>query len=90
MLNSLTISELTAKLTERECTAREAMEACLDQVRRVDGKIKAFLSYDADDVTVTVSIGAEVPTSNALPHLVVIAPGERKTFRVGGALRGVG
>ena len=47
MLNQLTISELTAKLSKREVSAREATQACLDQIARVDGKIHAFLSYDA-------------------------------------------
>jgi aspartyl-tRNA(Asn)/glutamyl-tRNA(Gln) amidotransferase subunit A len=47
VLNQLTISELTAKLSRREVSAREAMQACLDQIARVDGKIHAFLSYDA-------------------------------------------
>ena len=49
MLNHLTISELTGKLARRECSAREAMQACLDRIARVDGRIKAFLSYDATD-----------------------------------------
>ena len=49
MLNRLTISELTAKLAKREVSAREATQTCLDQVRRVDGKIHAFLSHDAND-----------------------------------------
>ena len=49
MLNQLTISELTAKLDRREVSAREATQACLDQIARVDGRVKAFLSYDAAD-----------------------------------------
>src|ERR1051325_3424311 len=49
MLNRITISELTAALAKGECTARQAMQACLDQIQRVDGKIKAFLSYDPAD-----------------------------------------
>jgi aspartyl-tRNA(Asn)/glutamyl-tRNA(Gln) amidotransferase subunit A len=49
MLNRLTISELTEKLARREASAREATQACLDQVQRVDGKIHAFLSHDASD-----------------------------------------
>ncbi|MCL4787253.1 MAG: Asp-tRNA(Asn)/Glu-tRNA(Gln) amidotransferase subunit GatA [Verrucomicrobia bacterium] len=49
MLNQLTISELTARLAKREVTAREAVQACLDQIQRVDGRIRAFLSYDAAD-----------------------------------------
>jgi aspartyl-tRNA(Asn)/glutamyl-tRNA(Gln) amidotransferase subunit A len=49
MLNQLTISELTAKLARREVSAREALQACLDQIARVDGKIHAFLGHnDAD------------------------------------------
>ena len=49
MLNQLTISELTAKLARREISAREATQACLDQIARVDSRLHAFLSYDADD-----------------------------------------
>jgi aspartyl-tRNA(Asn)/glutamyl-tRNA(Gln) amidotransferase subunit A len=49
MLNQLTISELTRKLAKREVSAREAVQACLDQIHRVDGQIHAFLSYDAND-----------------------------------------
>jgi aspartyl-tRNA(Asn)/glutamyl-tRNA(Gln) amidotransferase subunit A len=49
MLNQLTISELAGKLARREVSAREVMQACLDQIARVDGKIHAFLSYDAAD-----------------------------------------
>src|SRR5258706_7653467 len=49
MLNQLTISELTARLAKREISAREATQACLDQVARVDGKIHAFISHDAAD-----------------------------------------
>jgi len=49
MLNQLTLSELTAKLANREVSAREAVQACLDQINRVEGKIHAFISYDAAD-----------------------------------------
>ena len=49
MLNQLTISELTAKLARREVSAREATQACLDQIQRVDGRIHAFISHDAAD-----------------------------------------
>jgi len=49
MLNQLAISELTARLAKREVSAREAMQSCLDQIARVDGKIHAFISHnDAD------------------------------------------
>ena len=49
MLNSLTISELVARLAKRETSARDVTQACLDQIQRVDGSIHAFLSYDAPD-----------------------------------------
>lgn len=49
MLNQLTIAELTAKLARREVSSREATQACLDQIQRVDGQIHAFLNYDAAD-----------------------------------------
>jgi len=49
MLNELTISELTAKLARREVSAREATQACLDRIARVDGQIHAFISHDAAD-----------------------------------------
>jgi aspartyl-tRNA(Asn)/glutamyl-tRNA(Gln) amidotransferase subunit A len=49
MLNRLTISEVSAKVSRREASAREVTQACLDQIQRVDGQVKAFLSYNADD-----------------------------------------
>jgi aspartyl-tRNA(Asn)/glutamyl-tRNA(Gln) amidotransferase subunit A len=49
MLNQLTITELTAKLARREVSAREATQACLDQIARVDDRIHAFISHDPSD-----------------------------------------
>jgi len=37
-------------------------------------------TYDPDSQTITFAIGSEVP-GDVLPHLVTIAPGERKVFR---------
>lgn len=49
MLNQLTISELTDRIAKREVSAREATQACLDRVAKVDGQIHAFISHnDAD------------------------------------------
>ena len=69
MLHSLTISELSAKLAKREVSAREAMRACLDQIQRVDGQVKAFLSHDevdalrqADDADKLLAGGATTAT----------------------------
>jgi aspartyl-tRNA(Asn)/glutamyl-tRNA(Gln) amidotransferase subunit A len=49
MLNQLTISELTARLGRREVSARDAMQACLDRVNRVDKDLHAFISRDDAD-----------------------------------------
>lgn len=49
MLNQLTISELAKKLSKREVSAREVMQACLDRIASVDGKIHAFISHDDND-----------------------------------------
>jgi aspartyl-tRNA(Asn)/glutamyl-tRNA(Gln) amidotransferase subunit A len=49
MLNQLTISELAVKLANREVSAREVMQSCLDQIARVDANIHAFISHDASD-----------------------------------------
>jgi len=49
MLNQSTISELTARLAKREISSREIVQACIDQIKRVDPQIHAFLSYDAND-----------------------------------------
>src|SRR5437763_13162588 len=49
MLNQLTISQLVSRLAKRETSSREIMQACLDQVQRVDPKVHAFISFDAAD-----------------------------------------
>lgn len=49
MLHQLTISEAADKLSKGEISSRALVQACLDQIQRVDGKVRAFLSYDAAD-----------------------------------------
>ena len=49
MLHQLTIAEFQSKLRLRETSARETLQACLDQIERVDGEIHAFLSHDRQD-----------------------------------------
>src|SRR5664280_3235937 len=49
MPNRLTISELSGRLARRDVSARQTMQACLDQIQKVDGKVHAFLSLDAAD-----------------------------------------
>src|SRR4026207_1247912 len=72
MLHQLTISELQQRLVSPETTAREAVQACLDQIKRVDESVKAFLSYDerdalqrADEVDKLIATGA-TPTQYPL------------------------
>lgn len=43
----------------------------------------ANATYDQDSRTITLSIGSEVPDGGRMPHLVTIAPGEKKVFRTG-------
>jgi hypothetical protein len=40
-------------------------------------------SYDAESRTIVVSIGAEVPANATMPHLITIAPGEKKVLKAG-------
>ncbi len=49
MLNELSISQAAAQLRSRQISARELTQACLDRIRKVDGVVKAFLSYDEPD-----------------------------------------
>ena len=49
MLRQLSITELTGSLARRECSSRESLQACFDQIAQVDGRIRAFLSYDVAD-----------------------------------------
>jgi aspartyl-tRNA(Asn)/glutamyl-tRNA(Gln) amidotransferase subunit A len=65
MLNQLTISELRAKLARREVSARQATQACLDQIARVDGRIHAFLSYDAADALAQADAADQLIASGA-------------------------
>lgn len=48
-LNQQTLSELAPKLAAREISSREVTQACLEQIQRVDGQLRAFLSYDSAD-----------------------------------------
>ena len=66
MLNQLTISELTAKIAKREVSAREATQACLDRVAKVDGQIHAFISHnDADALAQADAIDKEISNGSS-------------------------
>src|SRR6185503_17909858 len=49
MLHQLTIAELQQRLLAREVSARQALQACLEQIQRVDRQVRAFLSCDEAD-----------------------------------------
>lgn len=63
MLSELTISELTQRLSKREVSAREATQACLDQIQRVEPKIRAFISYDGQDALAQADAAAKAISS---------------------------
>jgi hypothetical protein len=45
------------------------------------------VSYDLETATITFSIGAEVPKNGAMPHLVLVPPGQKKVLSSGGVLQ---
>jgi aspartyl-tRNA(Asn)/glutamyl-tRNA(Gln) amidotransferase subunit A len=49
MLNLQTISELAVLLDRREVSARQVMQACLDRIEQIEGRIHAFISIDTAD-----------------------------------------
>ena len=67
MLNQFTISQLTVKLAKREVSAREATQACLDQIARVDGQIHAFISHDAADALAQADAADQEIASGTTP-----------------------
>ena len=82
MLNRLTISELTGRLAQRACTAREAMQGCLDQIQRVDrlGMEEQFvkiLGVDIPHIIIPVRPGRD------LARLIEVAAFQTKLKRSG-------
>jgi aspartyl-tRNA(Asn)/glutamyl-tRNA(Gln) amidotransferase subunit A len=65
MLNQLSISELAAKLANREVSAREATQACLDQIQAKDGQLHAFLHCDAADALAQADAADKAITAGA-------------------------
>jgi hypothetical protein len=47
------------------------------------------VTFDADERALDMTIGAEVPSGKMMPHMVMIAPGEKKTLSAGGSVHGV-
>ena len=48
----------------------------------IAGKL-ATASYDKDSATITLSVGAEIPPDGRMPHMEIIAPGEKRILNVG-------
>src|SRR6266404_239188 len=67
MLNQLTISELVSKLAKREVSSHAAMQACLDQIQRVEPQIRAFINYDAADTLAQADAADKALASGATP-----------------------
>jgi hypothetical protein len=44
-------------------------------------------TFDPDSQTITMTIGAEIPPGEAMPHLTTIAPGQKRSFQAGAAAR---
>ncbi len=76
MLNQLTISELQQRLVSREVSARQAVQSCLEQIKRVDGQVKAFLSYDEADALSAADAVDKLIAGGATPatHPLLGAP----------------
>src|SRR3989442_3792906 len=66
-LNHLTLSELVSKLAAREVSSRAVTQACLDQIQRVDPKIRAFISYDVEDA-LAQAVAADEELAGAVSH----------------------
>lgn len=49
MLTQQTLSELAGRLARRQVSSRELVQACIDRVDAVDGRVHAFLSLDRAD-----------------------------------------
>jgi aspartyl-tRNA(Asn)/glutamyl-tRNA(Gln) amidotransferase subunit A len=82
MLNRLTISELSQKLAKREVSSREVMRACLDQIKRVDGKLHAFISYNEQDALAQADAADKALASGLRQPLLGIPVGMKDVLAV--------
>jgi aspartyl-tRNA(Asn)/glutamyl-tRNA(Gln) amidotransferase subunit A len=85
MLNQLTITEAAQGLRKKEFSARELMQSCLDQIDKVDGQVKAFLSYDREDALAQAD-GADkaLASGNSAQPLLGIPIGMKDVLSVKG------
>ncbi|MGZ4986514.1 MAG: Asp-tRNA(Asn)/Glu-tRNA(Gln) amidotransferase subunit GatA [Limisphaerales bacterium] len=82
MLHRLTISELSQKLSKREVSAREVMQSCIDHIKRVDGKLHAFISYNAEDALAQADAADKVLAAGANQSLLGIPIGIKDVLSV--------
>src|SRR5439155_1848 len=47
-VTDLTLSELAAAIAARKISALEATDACLERIARLDGRLRAFITLDAE------------------------------------------
>lgn len=47
-MTDLTLTDLAAAIANRKISAVEAVEGCLERIRRLDGRLRAFITLDAD------------------------------------------
>ncbi len=74
MLNQLTISELSHRLAKREVSSREATQACLDHIQRIDTQLHAFLSFMAEDALAQADAADREFASAAAPRPLLGIP----------------
>ncbi|MBX3748173.1 MAG: Asp-tRNA(Asn)/Glu-tRNA(Gln) amidotransferase subunit GatA [Verrucomicrobiae bacterium] len=67
MLHRLSIANLTRQLDARQCSSREAVQACLDRIAAVDPRVKAFLHLDAADALAQAD-AADRRLATGAPH----------------------
>jgi aspartyl-tRNA(Asn)/glutamyl-tRNA(Gln) amidotransferase subunit A len=82
MLNRLTIAELSDKLLKREISSRELMQSCIDQIQRVDGKLHAFISYNAEDALAQANAADKALASGSKQPLLGIPVGMKDVLAV--------
>ena len=72
MVHFLTIHQLLEQLRTGELSSREATQACLDRVEKVDGRLNAFISVDAADALAQADAADQSRAAgDALPMLGV-------------------
>ena len=67
-LTAMTLTELAAALKSGETTSREATEACLERIDRVEGKVGAFITVCADEARKQADAADALRRSGAAVH----------------------